>query len=153
MNIIIYRRRFSRWGVDGTLVIKGVKVCNTLEHPERLLPAGEYKIALLSVVMNKDKKKSGKKSQLSKKMPIILKKGSHIPTDVSRFPYLMPGNGPLTLKKGCIILGKAVATGLVIHSREHFDRLYERLKKGVKTYEGVSLTIIDLGTDEIPTEI
>ncbi|MGN8798848.1 hypothetical protein ACTNCZ_14245 [Segatella copri] len=72
MNIIIYRRRFSRWGVDGTLVIKGVKVCNTLEHPERLLPAGEYKIALLSVVMNKDEKKSGKKSQLSKKMPIIL---------------------------------------------------------------------------------
>lgn len=102
MNIIIYRRRFSRWGVDGTLVIKGVKVC---------------------------------------------------PTDVSRSPYLMPGNGPLTLKKGCIILGKAVATGLVIHSREHFDRLYERLKKGVKTYEGVSLSIIDLGTDEIPTEI
>ena len=73
MNIIIYRRRFSRWGVDGTLVIKGVKVCNTLEHPERLLPAGEYKIALLSVVMNKDKKESGKKSQLSKKMPIILR--------------------------------------------------------------------------------
>ena len=100
MNIIIYRRRFSRWGVDGTLVIKGVKVCNTLEHPERLLPAGEYKIALLSVVMNKDKKKSGMKSQLSKKMPIILKKGSHIPTDASRSPYLMPGNGPLTLKKG-----------------------------------------------------
>ena len=86
MNIIIYRRRFTRWGVDGTLVIKGVKVCNTLEHPERLLPAGEYKIALLSVVMNKDEKKSGKKNQLSKKMPIILKKGSHIPTDVSRSP-------------------------------------------------------------------
>ena len=42
MNIILYRRRYSRWGVDGTLVIKGVKVCNTLEHPERLLPAGEY---------------------------------------------------------------------------------------------------------------
>ena len=46
MNIILYRRRYSRWGVDGTLVIKGVKVCNTLEHPERLLPAGEYWVDL-----------------------------------------------------------------------------------------------------------
>ena len=150
MNIIIYRRRSSRWGVDGTLVIKGVKVCNTLEHPERLLPAGEYKIDLLSVVTSKEKKESGNKKLQSKKMPVIQKKRLIFPNDASYLPYLMPGNGPLTLKKGCIILGKAVATGLVIHSREHFDRLYERLKKGVKTYEGVSLTIIDLGSDEIP---
>ena len=41
MNIIIYRRRFTRWGVDGTLVIKGVKVCNTVEHPKHLLPPGD----------------------------------------------------------------------------------------------------------------
>ncbi len=26
MEIIIYRRRFTRWGVDGTLVIKVAKV-------------------------------------------------------------------------------------------------------------------------------
>lgn len=150
MNIIIYRRRFSRWGVDGTLVIKGVKVCNTLEHPERLLPAGEYMVNLLSVVMSKETKMNGDKKLQSKKMPVILKKGLRFPVITSKYPYLMPGNGPLTLKKGCIILGKAVATGLVIHSREHFDRLYERLKKGVKAHEGISLTIIDWGSDEIP---
>jgi UDP-GlcNAc3NAcA epimerase len=45
MEIIIYRRRFTRWGVDGTLVIKGTKVCNTIEHPEHYLPAGDYEIA------------------------------------------------------------------------------------------------------------
>ncbi len=150
MNIIIYRRRFSRWGVDGTLVIKGVKVCNTLEHPERLLPAGEYMVNLLSVVTSKETEMDGDKKLQSRKMPVILKKESLPPRITSNYPYLMPGNGPLTLKKGCIILGKAVATGLVIHSREHFDRLYERLKKVVKTHEGISLTIIDLGSDEIP---
>ena len=150
MNIILYRRRYSRWGVDGTLVIKGVKVCNTLEHPERLLPAGEYWVDLYSVVMSKEEKMSGNKNLQSKKMPILVKKGVRSSKYIPDFPYLMPGNGPLTLKKGCIILGKAVATGLVIHSREHFDRLYERLKKGVKTHAGVSLTIVDLGTDEIP---
>ena len=47
MEIIIYRRRFTRWGVDGTLVIKGTKVCNTIEHPERYLPAGDYEIAFV----------------------------------------------------------------------------------------------------------
>ena len=150
MNIIIYRRRFSRWGVDGTLVIKGVKVCNTLEHPERLLPAGEYMVNLLSVVTSKETEMDGDKKLQSRKMPVILKKESLPPRITSNYPYLMPGNGPLTLKKGCIILGKAVATGLVIHSREPFDRLYERLKKVVKTHEGISLTIIDLGSDEIP---
>ena len=93
---------------------------------------------------------NGDKKLQSKKMPVILKKGLRCPVITSEYPYLMPGNGPLTLKKGCIILGKAVATGLVIHSREHFDRLYERLKKGVKAREGISLTIIDLGSDEIP---
>lgn len=86
-------------------------------------------VDLFSVVMSKEEKKSGKKNQQSKKMPILLKKGVRASKYTTDFPYLMPGNGPLTLKKGCIILGKAVATGLVIHSREHFDRLYERLKK------------------------
>ena len=63
MEIIIYRRRFTRWGVDGTLVIKGTKVCNTIEHPERFLPAGDYEIAFVSIA-NK-----------SRKMPVILRKG------------------------------------------------------------------------------
>ena len=60
MEIIIYRRRFTRWGVDGTLVIKGTTVCNTIEHPERFLPAGDYEIAFVSIA-NK-----------SRKMPVIL---------------------------------------------------------------------------------
>ena len=152
MDIIIYRRRFTRWGVDGTLVIKGVKVCNTVEHPKHLLPPGEYKIAFTPIAMKKNKgdKTDAKHVRI---MPVILKQSERVRDVTSQHPYLMPGNGPLALKKGCIILGKAVATGLVIHSREHFDRLYERLKKGVKTYEGVSLSIIDLGTDEIPIEI
>ena len=149
MNIILYRRRYSRWGVDGTLVIKGVKVCNTLEHPERLLPAGEYMVDLFSVVMSKEEKKSGKKNQQSKKMPILLKKGVRASKYTTDFPYLMPGNGPLTLKKGCIILGKAVASGLVIHSQEYFDRLCERLRKASKKMECIKLRIIDWGSDEI----
>ena len=47
MEIIIYRRRFTRWGVDGTIVI-GTKVfCETLEHPRALFASRTlYRLAL-----------------------------------------------------------------------------------------------------------
>ena len=137
MEIIIYRRRFTRWGVDGTLVIKGTKVCNTIEHPERFLPAGDYEIAFVSIA-NK-----------SRKMPVILRKGQTVWEVGINTPCLKPGNGPMTLENGCIILGKAAATGLVIHSQEYFDRLCERLRKASKKMECIKLRIIDWGSDEI----
>lgn len=46
MVVYIYRRHFTRWGIEGTLVIKGTKVCDTLEHPTCYFPAGEYEITL-----------------------------------------------------------------------------------------------------------
>ena len=137
MEIIIYRRRFTRWGVDGTLVIKGTKVCNTIEHPERYLPAGDYEIAFVSIA-NK-----------SRKMPVILRKGQTVREVGINSPCFKPGNGPMTLKYGCIILGKAVASGLVIHSQEYFDRLCERLRKASKKMECIKLRIIDWGSDDI----
>ena len=32
MHIIIFRRRFTPWGVDGTMVINGKFFCGTLER-------------------------------------------------------------------------------------------------------------------------
>mgnify|MGYP004584278873 CR=1 FL=1 len=42
MYIHIFRRRFTPWGVDGTMVINGVIICGTVEHPKNYLPAGDY---------------------------------------------------------------------------------------------------------------
>ena len=47
MNINIFRRRFTPWSVDGTMVIGGKIFCDTLERPNRHLPAGRYKISLI----------------------------------------------------------------------------------------------------------
>ncbi len=33
MNINIFRRRFTPWSVDGTMVIGGKIFCDTLERP------------------------------------------------------------------------------------------------------------------------
>ena len=44
MYIHIFRRRFTPWGVDGTMVINGVIICGTVEHPKNYLHAGDYLI-------------------------------------------------------------------------------------------------------------
>ena len=82
-------------------------------------------------------------------MPVILKKGQTVWEVGINSPCLKPGNGPMTQKYGCIILGKAVASGLVIHSQEYFDRLCERLRKASKKMECIKLRIIDWGSDDI----
>ena len=66
MVVYIYRRHFTRWGIEGTLVIKGSKVCDTLEHPTCYFPAGEYEITLFSPILAGEK---------SRKMPIVLIRG------------------------------------------------------------------------------
>ena len=44
MEICIKRKHFSRWGVDGECHINGKKVCDTVEHPAKHRPCGEYKV-------------------------------------------------------------------------------------------------------------
>ena len=44
MEICIKRKHFSRWGVDGECYINGTKVCDTVEHPSKHRPCGEYRI-------------------------------------------------------------------------------------------------------------
>ena len=42
------------------------------------------------------------------------------------------GNGVHTLKKGHILLGEVLVPGVVIHSLQHYERLYERIKKATQ---------------------
>ena len=53
MHITIFRRRFTPWGVDGTMVINGVFFTGTVEHPKKFLPAGRYKIAPVPIRFQK----------------------------------------------------------------------------------------------------
>ena len=110
MYIHIFRRRFTPWGVDGTMVINGVIICGTVEHPKNYLPAGDYLIIPEPVKFKKKigveyKKKHHKKEnefktkivEEYKTMPLILK--DYFDTyPVSRKPYITAGVGPLALK-------------------------------------------------------
>ena len=44
MKIIIKRKHYSRWGVDGECLINGTRVCDTVEHPTAFRPPGIYRM-------------------------------------------------------------------------------------------------------------
>ena len=51
MIITINRYHRSRWGIDGVLSIDGAHICETVEHPTKCLPSGEYPITLKRMIL------------------------------------------------------------------------------------------------------
>lgn len=176
MHITIFRRRFTPWGVDGTMVINGVFFTGTVEHPKKFLRAGRYKIAPVPIRFQKKieveiketeeekekNKNKGKKEEKKFKieiveevrtMPAILQeKGRVSKTPVLRKPYLTPGFGPRALKYGSIVMGKSLKTGLVAYNEECFQEFCEMIDEALEKKENVTLVIKDWGKDEIPKE-
>ena len=103
MHICIFRRRFTPWGVDGTMVINGKFFCGTLERPKGYLKADAYRLALVPV-SNPKFLRDDEKSRI---MPVILKENGRVPKTILRKPFLVPGNGPYKLMYGSIILGRS----------------------------------------------
>ena len=104
MNINIFRRRFTPWSVDGTMVIGGKIFCDTLERPNRHLQAGRYKISLIptkqkkvSETKKKNKYERGKYEIVIK--PVILLRSNYVPRTVRRRARFVPGNGPTSEKQ------------------------------------------------------
>ena len=118
MEIIIIRQEHKPWGIDGHLYINRKRICDTVEHSNRHLPAGEYIISSLDCF-----------SSLS------LGEGRG---EVCRFRH---GDGALSLKHDEIIVGKQLLPGVVTQSQATYDRLYERLKKAFQRGTPIRLTI------------
>lgn len=115
MEIVIVRQEHKPWGIDGHLYINRIRICDTVEHPKRHLPAGEYQITNNKCRMTNSESK--------------------IP-----FPF-RHGDGALALKHGEIIIGKHLLPGVVTASQPTYDRLYERLKKAFQRGTPIRLTI------------
>lgn len=161
MYIHIFRRRFTPWGVDGTMVINGVIICGTVEHPNNYLPAGDYLIIPEPVKFKKkigvEYKKHHKKEkefkteivEEYKTMPLILKDySSSYP--VSRKPYITAGVGPLALKHGSIVMGKSLMSGVVAYDGELFKKFCKKINELAEENKQIDLHIRDLGEEEIP---
>ena len=175
MEITIFRRRFTPWGVDGTMAINGVYFTGTVEHPKKFLPAGTYQIAPVpirfqqeievEVKETEEEKKNNNMSEKNEKkfeikiieeirtMPTILQVKDRVPkTPVLRKPFLKPGFGPFALKYGSIVMGKSVKTGLVAYNEEKFQEFCKMIDKALEKKENVTLVIKDWEKDDIPKE-
>ena len=146
MHITIFRRRFTPWGVDGTMVIDGFFFCGTVEHPKKFLPAGSYMIAPVPIRFQQGIEKI-------RTMPTILETKDRVPKKpVLRKPYLKPGFGPFALKYGSIVMGKSLKTGLVAYNEEKFLEFCNMISDALQKKEKVTLVIKDWEKDDIPKE-
>jgi hypothetical protein len=148
MNIKIQRNISHGEYTHGTLSIDGTKICHTLENAKSQVPAGQYPITLV------------KCKQYSRKMPLLLnlEPGTEhrepccnqcpkLPLVYSNTtlpcycPMLKPGNGVHNRLDGSILVGRYNCFGSLIHPREPFDSLYERIRKSISRGNTVTLTI------------
>ena len=142
MNIVINRLFTKGEYTHGKLSIDGNRVCSTLENSNALVPAGEYVITLL------------KCKQYSRKMPCL---NPHPPCDLCKklsfvctnstlpcyCPMLKPGNGVHNRLDGSILVGQYNCLNSLIHPKDVFDPLYERIRKSISRGNQVILTIKD----------
>lgn len=137
MEITITRHLHTPWSVDGTMEIKGLSVCETVEHPEKHLPVGKYEI---NYVTNKAFGKKMPMIKVAKKTASVCKLSASRRAKVTQ-PCIMPGNGPFLNTDGSIIVGEHLFAGLLGNTSMYFERLYQRVKKCDRRKESITLII------------
>lgn len=142
LNLVLTRLFTKGEYTHGSLSIDGNKICSTLENANALVPAGEYPIALI------------KCKQYARKMPCL---NPHPPCDLCKklpfvctnstlpcwCPQIKPGNGVHDRLDGSILVGQYNCLGSLVHPKEAFDPLYERIRKSVSRGNQVILSIKD----------
>ncbi len=118
MEIELIRQSSTRWGVDGTLNLAGRPWCDTVEHPERLLPPGTYPLRLAH------------SHRYGRTMPTL-----------RRATVLCPANGPFALRFGSIAVGRHHLSGVLTGCADCFDQLMRRIQACQARGEPVTLTV------------
>ena len=123
MEITLVRQEHKPWGIDGHLYVNRKRICDTVEHPTRHLPEGDYIISSLGAIGSSLSAAAHSKGNLP-----------------SPFRH---GDGALASIHGEIIVGKQLLPGVVTASQVTYDRLYERFKKAFQRGNTIRLKIID----------
>ena len=163
MKIIIKRIRVRPETIDGHLYIDGIKICDTAENANGALPEGEYKISITYCKQYKRKvlclegttaKRSVTGDEVSGQWngrPICLEDSTKCPLQKWVFydttlpcycPMLKIGNGVYNRPDGSIIVGTHIVPGCLLHSKEAYDPLYQRIRKSIERGNQVILRIL-----------
>ena len=143
MNIILTRLFTKSEYTHGSLSIDGNKICSTLENSHGLVPAGTYPISLI-----KCKQYARKMLCLNSEAPCTLCKKSlnSNPSSLNFVlpcycPMLKPGNGVHNRLDGSILVGRYNCPGSLVHPKDVFDQLYERIRKSLSRGHEVKISI------------
>ena len=111
--------RTKRYGetVMGQLLADGGYVADTCENANEMLPTGTYTIGITKVG----------------------KKVAYVGTVKGRSRQIGTANGVYGKFRHKIMVGKAVCPGCLIDTQNHYNRLFERLRKA--TARGTTLTV------------
>ena len=142
MKIMIYRTLTRGEYTHGRLSIDGNHICDTLENSSSCLPKGEYVVTLL-----KCKQYSRKMICLNASAPCLqcpkLRLVCTNTTMPCYCPMIKPGNGVHNRLDGSILVGRYNCLGSIIHPKDAFDSLYERIRKSISRGNQVKLTILE----------
>ena len=118
MEIVV--RRFARYhkAVHGRLSICGEHVCDTLESSDNCLPPGTYPLRIEAV-------KGVRRKCLM----------------LGEQARLLACNGPFTLEGGQISIGECHHLGFLIHCREYFEPLLERVRMAQRRHQNITVII------------
>lgn len=172
MNIVIKRIRVRPETIDGHLYIDGTKICDTAECATKALPEGEYQIHIHHCKQYKRKvlvlspveglclegttaKRSVTGDEVSGQWngrPICLEDSTKCPKQKWVFydttlpcycPMLKIGNGVYNRPDGSIIVGKYLVPGCVLHSKDAYAPLFQRIRKSIERGNSVTLKIMN----------
>lgn len=142
LNLVLTRLFTKGEYTHGSLSIDGIKICSTLENANALVPAGDYQISLV-----KCKQYSRKMLLLNPKAPCLKCPKLKLVTNNSVLPcycpMLKPGNGVHNRLDGSILVGRYNCLGSLIHPKDAFDALYERIRKAISRGTVITLTVKD----------
>jgi len=163
LEIKITRTRVKSQTTDGYLTIGGQHICETAENTRYCLPAGSYHIQF--DVCNQYGKKMPRIVSIDNRLSSIdckatidnrpstidihprcskclrKKLGSMHGNLPCYCPMIKVGNGAYNRTDGSIIVGEYLQPGILLHSGNAFEKLYQRIKKATQRETEIRLII------------
>lgn len=153
MIITITRYHKNKETIDGRLTIDGdYPLCDTAENVSHALPAGIYTIRISKCkfhvrkmpVVNIDAYSSYEFQCYECHGSCVGLNSTPLKEDeVLYCPQLCPGNGAYNRKDGAILIGTHIAPGCLVHPKEAFTNVYDRIRKSAERGHELLLKIVE----------
>lgn len=155
MTITIQRTIVKGEITEGYIKVDGQRICDTLENSASPLTTGQYPLSLVKckqharkmILIEANTTKRGKmgkgryalKCTRCKQKELVFT-NTQMPVGC---PQLKPGNGIHNRLDGSIMVGTRACLGCLLHPKDAFDALYERIRKSLERGNEVTLEITD----------